>query len=156
MHFAAMIENLAWTGRPEFREAHVLLARDFFERIPERHLQPNRRTMAIDPKRSGLRFIVPLRLVSEQLAHKIPPDLFLSLFQTIYPAGAGHNVPVVESGEMAALPSPRPAKAPRLSLQSTSRHAHAGPPAPRTGRQPHRRRRSGRASGERGQGTGGK
>src|ERR1700687_826330 len=76
MHFAAMIENLAVKTRQEFRETHVLLARDFFKRIPERHLQPDRRAMTIDAKRSGLRFIVPLRLVSEQLAHRYPPDLF--------------------------------------------------------------------------------
>src|SRR6202011_2775828 len=69
MHFAAMIEYFAVKTRQEFRETHVLLARDFFKRIPERHLQPDRGTMAIDAKRSGLRFVVPLRLVSEQLAH---------------------------------------------------------------------------------------
>jgi hypothetical protein len=54
MHFAAMIENLAVKTRQEFRKAHVFLARDFFKRIPERHLQPDRCTMAIDAKRSGL------------------------------------------------------------------------------------------------------
>src|ERR1700704_5573542 len=80
MHFAAMIENLTVKTRQEFREAHVFLARDFFQRIPERHLQPDRRAMAIDAKRSGLRFIVTLRLVSEQLAHKVSSRSFLSLF----------------------------------------------------------------------------
>src|SRR5258708_7320458 len=81
MHFAAMIENLAVETTQEFGEAHVLLAGDFFKRIPECHLQPNRCAMAIDAKRSGLRFIIALRLVSEQLAHKIPPDLFYSFFK---------------------------------------------------------------------------
>ncbi len=75
MHLAAMIEHLAVKRRQEFRETHVFLARDFFQRIPERHLQPDRRAMAIDAQRSGLQFIVPLRLVSEQLAHGYPPDL---------------------------------------------------------------------------------
>src|ERR1700738_1378712 len=65
MHFAAMIEHFAVKTRQEFRETHVFLARDFFKRIPERHLQPDGRAMAIDTKRLGLRFIVPLRLVSE-------------------------------------------------------------------------------------------
>src|ERR1700704_1040651 len=54
MHFAAMIENLAMKTRKEFRETHVFLARDFFKRIPARHLQPDGRTMPIDAKRSGL------------------------------------------------------------------------------------------------------
>src|SRR3979490_2612704 len=77
MHFAAMIENLAVKTGQEFCQTHVLLARDFFKRVPERHLEPDRCAMAIDAKRSGLRFIVPLRLVSEQLAHGYPPDLSL-------------------------------------------------------------------------------
>src|ERR1700737_4869384 len=76
MHFTAMIENLAVKTRKEFRETHVFLARDFFKRIPERHLQPDGRAMAIDTKRSGLRFIVPLGLVSEQLAHKLSSRAF--------------------------------------------------------------------------------
>ena len=55
------------------------------------------------------------------------------------------------------LPSRRVAKAPRLTFHSReSSKPHARPPAPRTDRQPHRRRRSGRTSCERGQGTGGK
>jgi hypothetical protein len=54
MHFAAMIENLAVKTAEKFRKAHVLLARDFFERIPERHFQPDRGRVAIDAKRSGL------------------------------------------------------------------------------------------------------
>jgi hypothetical protein len=54
MHIAAMIENLAVKTRQEFREAHVLLARDFFKRIPERQLQADGRAMSIDAKRSGL------------------------------------------------------------------------------------------------------
>ena len=47
-----------------------------------------------------------------------------------------------------------PSCEPKLSFALES-PTHARPPAPRTDRQPHRRRRSGRASGERGQGTGG-
>jgi hypothetical protein len=54
MHIAAMIENLAVKARQEFREAHVLLARDFFKGIPERQFQADRRAMSIDTKRSGL------------------------------------------------------------------------------------------------------
>ena len=46
---------------------------------------------------------------------------------------------------------PRMAAKPRIDASSQS---HARPPAPRTGRQPHRRRRGGRTSCERGQGTG--
>src|ERR1700737_772380 len=76
MHFAAMIEHLAVKTRQEFCESHVFLARDFFKRIPESHLQSDRRTMAIDAKRSGLRFIVALGLVSEQLAHKLSSRAF--------------------------------------------------------------------------------
>src|ERR1035437_4118730 len=34
--------------------------------------------MAVGAKRSRLRFIVPLRLMSEQLAHRHPPDLLYS------------------------------------------------------------------------------
>src|SRR3981189_2168558 len=76
MHFAAVIENLAMKACKKFRETHVFLARDFFKCIPERHLQPDGRAMAIDAKRSGLRFIVPLRLVSEQLAHRVSSRSF--------------------------------------------------------------------------------
>src|ERR1700737_3529943 len=60
MPVAARIENLAVKTREEFREAHVLLARDFFKRIPERQLQADGRAMSIDAKRSGLCFIASL------------------------------------------------------------------------------------------------
>jgi hypothetical protein len=32
--------------------------------------------MTVDAQRSGLRFIVPLRLMREQLAHRYPPGRF--------------------------------------------------------------------------------
>ena len=79
-----------------------------------------------------------------------------SLTRLVIGAGTAHhrvniersrNLPVTSTG----------AKAPRSTFHAReSSKAHARPPAPRTDRQPHRRRRSGRASGERGQGTGGK
>ena len=48
MHLAAMIQHLAVQFGQELGETHVFLARDFFQRIPERHLEPDRRAMAID------------------------------------------------------------------------------------------------------------
>src|SRR5215470_844739 len=64
-----MIENLVVQCREEFCEAHVLLRCDLFQRVPERHLQADRRTMAPDAQRSGLGFVVALRLTREQMAH---------------------------------------------------------------------------------------
>src|SRR5882724_2419116 len=108
MHFAAMIENLAVKTGQEFRQAHVLLARDFFKRVPERHLEPDRCAMAIDAKRSGLRFIVPLRLVSEQLAHGYPPDLSYNFSKRYTGSAPGANVSVIRLHAIGTTGWPHP------------------------------------------------
>src|ERR1700744_6688847 len=95
---AVMVEDLAVKTGQEFRQTHVFLGCDFFQRIPERHLQPDRGAMAVDAERSGLRFIVPLRLVSEQLAHTISSRSFYSFSKrytpqtpvTMFPSRSGH------------------------------------------------------------------
>ena len=74
IHLAVVIENFVVKLGQKFREAHVFLARDLFQRVPKRHFEPDRRAMAADPKRSGLRFIVALRLVGEQAGtSRYPP-----------------------------------------------------------------------------------
>src|ERR1700730_11015655 len=74
-HLAMVIENLVMERRQEFRETHAFFRGDLLQRIPERHLQPDRRAMATNPQRPGLRFIVALRLVREKVAHGVPPGL---------------------------------------------------------------------------------
>src|SRR6266536_645897 len=66
---AMMVEHLVVQPREELAETHVLLCRDLFQRVPERHFQADRRAMATYSQRSGLGFIVALRLVREQMAH---------------------------------------------------------------------------------------
>ena len=70
---AVVVEHLVVQRGEELREAHPLLGRDLLQRVPERHFQPDRGAMAADPQRPGLRFIVALRLVREQMAHGVPP-----------------------------------------------------------------------------------
>ena len=68
-----------------FAETHVFLGRDLFQRVPERHFEPDRRAVAADSQRTGLRFIVALRLMREQMAHGVPPG-GLSFFRNDIPA----------------------------------------------------------------------
>jgi hypothetical protein len=71
-----MVENLDVKLGQEFGEAQAFLAYDLLQRIPKRHFQPDGRAMPPDPERSGLRFIVALRLVCEQTTHGISSELF--------------------------------------------------------------------------------
>jgi hypothetical protein len=66
---AVMIEHFVVQRREELRQAHILRRCDLFQSIPERHFQADRRAMASYPQRSGLGFVVALRLMREQLAH---------------------------------------------------------------------------------------
>src|SRR5262245_46074708 len=81
-----MVEHLVMQRRKELGEAHPLLGGDLLQGVPERHFQPDRGAMAIDPQRSGLRFIVALRLVREEMAHGVPP--FIIFLNDIPPHAA--------------------------------------------------------------------
>jgi hypothetical protein len=76
--FAVMDEDLVVEIGQELCETEAFFAGDFVKRIPKSHFQPNRRTVTADPKRSGLRFIVSLRLVREYPAHHVSSDFFRS------------------------------------------------------------------------------
>ena len=73
LDLAMVVEDLVVQRGQELGEAHPLLGRDFLQRVPERHFQPDRGAMAAHPQRPGLRFIVALGLVREQMAHGVPP-----------------------------------------------------------------------------------
>src|SRR5262245_35470055 len=73
LDLAVVVEDLVMQRGEELCEAHPFLRGDLLQRVPERHLQPDRGGMAAHPQRSGLRFIVALRLVREQMAHGVPP-----------------------------------------------------------------------------------
>jgi hypothetical protein len=73
LDLAMMVEDFVMQRCEELREAHPLLGRDLFQRVPERHFQPDRGAMAAHPQRPGLRFVIALRLVREQMAHGGPP-----------------------------------------------------------------------------------
>jgi hypothetical protein len=73
LDLAMVVQNLVMQRGEELCEAHPLLGRDLLQRVPERHFQPDRGAMAAHPQRSGLRFIVALRLVREQMAHAFLP-----------------------------------------------------------------------------------
>src|SRR5205814_7216611 len=69
LDFAMVIQHLVMQRGEEFRETHAFLYRDLLQRVPERHFQPDRRAMAAHSQGTGLRFIVALRLMCEQMAH---------------------------------------------------------------------------------------
>jgi hypothetical protein len=73
---AVMVEDFVVDLGEEFAEADAFPGGDFVKCIPKRHLQANGCRVTADSKRSGLRFIVALRLVREDLAHHIPPLIF--------------------------------------------------------------------------------
>ena len=73
LDLAMMVEDFVMQRCEELREAHPLLGRDLFQRVPERHFQQDRGAMAAHPQRPGLRFVIALRLVREQMAHGGPP-----------------------------------------------------------------------------------
>src|SRR5664279_1960067 len=87
-----MVQHLGMQRGEELAEAHAFLGRDFLERIPERQFEPYRRTVSADPQRSGLTFIVALRLVREQLAHDgSSRQLF---FLKRYTCSCGPTIPI--------------------------------------------------------------
>src|ERR1700745_2128313 len=85
-----MIQHLVVQRGEEFRQTHAFLRRDLLQSVPERHFEPDRRGVSVDPERARLRFIVALRLMREQMAHgSLPAER--RFVETIYRAARPHN-----------------------------------------------------------------
>src|SRR5436305_14464687 len=62
IYLAMVVEDFVVQRGEELRKTRLLFCRDLLERVPKRHFQPDRRAMAADPQRPGLRFIVASEL----------------------------------------------------------------------------------------------